>query len=197
MEDLSFLPEGTQFYHHHWVAFWKQFSFISLLLVLSAVGFCYRFLAGLVLLASALAWGYGIYLYRKWHIYAFAPDNRLIRCRGFYGHKIDVISLFGTITPYRNAILGPLLDVGSVDLSVAGPDVHIRHIDKFSSFLRRLVEGPPRSDNRSDTPPSVQVIIQLPGRRTGVRGWPDFFPPWLGPSLDQAENNYEQGQEDF
>jgi hypothetical protein len=191
MEDLSFLPEGTQYYHHHWMAFWKQFSFISLLLVLSAVGFCYRFLAGLVLLAPTMAWSYGIYLYRKWHIYAFTPDNRLIRCRGFYGHRIDVISLFGTITPYRHTILGPLLDVGSVELGIAGPDIHIRHIGEFSSFFRRLVEGPPQSDSQSGAPPPVQVIIQLSGRGAGGGDGSDFFPPWPEPVLNQAADVYE------
>jgi len=157
--DDRFPTSSPQIYRHHWLAFWKPLSVISLLLVLSIGGFRVYFPVGVILLALALTIGISVYLCWSWHTYTFTPDNRLIRRRGAFGCSTDIISLFGTITPYQIPFLGRLLDVGSVRLRIAGPDEHIRHIANFASFCRQLIEG---AQQNSQPSPHVQVIIQLP-----------------------------------
>jgi hypothetical protein len=198
MDDLPVALASPQVYRYHWLAFWKHFSLISLLLVLSLGGFRFWFPLGLILVALALIGAVSIYLCRSWHTLAFTSDNRLIRRRGFRGRTADVISLFGTITSYQTPVLGQLLDMGGVYLGIAGPDIHIRHIANFASFYRQLAQGADRQE-RQFSPLPVQVIIQLPPARHARRGWPDYlFPEGPGPALNYPDAVvHEAGRDDL
>jgi hypothetical protein len=148
----------TIVFRHHFLRFFKPASGISLLIVLGAVGFVvWRPLgAGLWLLAGA--WATSAYLYWSWHTFAFTPDNRLIRRRGFQGCTQDIISLFGVVTPRQPPILGKWLDVGSVQINAMGDTLHIQQIADFHAFYRRLVYGAPHQEPSSP----VQIFLQVP-----------------------------------
>ena len=128
-------------FHPHWLAFWRRFLGIALLVGMGLLGFIVWVPLGFIFWAMAAASGVSIYLEWSWNICTFTADRRLIRRRGFMGCTRDVISLFGTITPYQIPILGPWLDMGSVELRIPGQGqvVQIRHIAHFEEFCRLLM----------------------------------------------------------
>ena len=161
MDSLREGSASVQVYRYHWLAFWNALAGVSFLLVLSIAGFLLYLPLGLVLLTLALIGAMTIYLSWSHHTLTFTPSNCLVRRRGFLGCTEDVISLFGTITPYQIPVLGRWLDVGSVYLGIPGPDAHIRYVAHFGSFHRRLVYGAQQQASRS-SPSPVQIVIQLP-----------------------------------
>jgi hypothetical protein len=172
MDSLREVPASVQVYRYHWLAFWKALAGVSFLLVLSIAGFLFYLPLGLVLLTLALIGAVTIYLSWSHHTLTFTPSSRLVRRRGFLGCTEDVISLFGTITPYQVPALGWWLDVGSVYLGIPGPDIHIRHVAHFGSFHRRLVYDAQQQANRLNIPP-VQIVVQLPPVQP-------LYSDWLG-----------------
>ena len=149
----------TPIYRHHWLAFWKLLSFISLLLVASVWAFRVHVGLGLLLLALALIGGLAVYLQWHWTIITFTPDHRLVLRRGIFGSITDIFSLFGTITPYQTPLLGSLLDEGSLYLRLAGIDTHIRHIANFGSFYSNILTG---AGQARAGYPGLNIIIQFP-----------------------------------
>jgi hypothetical protein len=182
---------GTpQIYHHHWVAYWREASGISLLIVLGVASIlvwqplCLGFWLG------ALAWCGALYLHWNWHTFTFTPDSRLICRRGFMGSARDVVSLFGVVTPYQPPILGRWLDVGSVRMYPFGGELHIRHIASFAAFEQRLLYGAQRQEPRAESP--VQIVVQLPPAPDGA-SWPPRLSPERPQTALDGQRATEQG----
>jgi hypothetical protein len=198
MDSLPEVPASVQVYRYHWLAFWKALAGVSFLLVLSIAGFLLYLPLGLVLLTLALIGAVIIYLSWSHHTLTFTPGNHLVRRRGFLGCTEDMISLFGTITPYQVPILGGWLDVGSVYLGIPGPDIHIRYVAHFRSFRRRLVYGAQQQAGRLNIPP-VQIVVQLPPVQSLYSDWLDqLFPGEHGRALiDPATTVQEDERPDL
>lgn len=139
--NVIFGEYGAPTFHPHWLAFWRRFLGIALLVGMGLLGFVVWVPLGFIFWAMAAASGVSIYLEWSWNTCTFTADRRLIRRRGFMGCARDIISLFGTITPYQIPILGQWLDMGSVELRIPGQGqiVYIRHIAHFQEFCRLLM----------------------------------------------------------
>ena len=169
MNGRIFTPGSQEVFRHHWFAFWRHLAAIALLLALG-LGTLWIW-PGLMLFCFSLAliWTLSLYLYWRWHTLTFTEDNRLVRRRGFVGSTEDIISLFPLITPYQMPVIGQWFNVGSVNLGIPGPDVHIRHIANFEAFRNQLVYGTQQQGSQPGA--AVQVIIQLlPAQLAGFIG---------------------------
>jgi hypothetical protein len=159
-----------QVHRYHWLAFWRQLAFISLLVVAGVAALLAEPYVGLALLAVAVVASGALYLHWSWTCFTFTDNNRLIHRHGIMGSSADVIWLFGIAQTCRIPIVGRVLDVGSVVLSVPGPDLHIRHIAQFEAFFAQLAGvAQQRMGPYGQSP--VQVLIQLPpAQRIGGNG---------------------------